>query len=155
MSMKGDYGMNALLEQLDRMNPKELTAFWTERFGDEAPATRAVDLLRRRIAWRLQEEQHGGVSNSTKRRLRELANAYERDAEHKPIARPRMQTGMVLTREWKGCLHTVDVKADGYVYNGKHYKNLSKIAREITGTRWSGPLFFGLRKPGAKIGVTS
>lgn len=142
--------MDKTLEQLEGMNRAELKAFWTERFGDEASNSRATDLLRRRIAWRLQEEQFGGLSAETKRRLRDLAKAYERDANHKPSAKPSLQTGTVLTREWKGRVHTVQVKPDGYIYNGQHYKGLSKIAREITGTRWSGPLFFGLRKPATK-----
>lgn len=147
--------MDEILEQLEGMSRTELKALWTERFGGEISNSRAPDLLRRRIAWRLQEERFGGLCTETKRRLRDLAKAYERDAEHKPSAKPKLQTGTVLTREWKGRLHTVQVKPDGYVYNGKHYKGLSKIAREITGTRWSGPLFFGLRKPATKPKVAS
>lgn len=146
--------MDELLEQLKAMNRQELKALWSEQFGGEAPNSRATDLLRRRIAWRLQEEQFGGLSTETKRRLRELVTAYERNKEHKPSARPRIQSGILLTREWKGRIHTVQVKVDGYVYNGQHYKGLSKIAREITGTRWSGPLFFGLRKPASKVRAT-
>jgi hypothetical protein len=147
--------MDEEFEQLTGMNRQELKAFWTEQFGGEAPHARAADLLRRRIAWQLQEEQFGGLSTETKRRLRELANSFERDSDHKPTARPTMQDGTVLTREWKGRMHTVQIKPDGFLYNGKHYKGLSKIAREITGTRWSGPLFFGLRKPATKSRVTS
>lgn len=147
--------MEELLGRLEEMKLQELVAFWTERFGGDAPNTRATDLLRRRIAWRLQEEQFGGLSAETKRRLRGLANAYERDAEYKPSAPAQMQTGMVLTREWKGRMHTVQVASDGFLYNGVRYKGLSKIAREITGTRWSGPLFFGLRKPAKKVRAAS
>lgn len=147
--------MDELLERLEKMNRQELKAFWENRFNCEAPNLRATDLLRRRIAWRLQEEQFGGLSTDTKRRLRELAKAYERDARHTPVAKPKTQTGTLLTREWKGRVHTVQVKPDGYVYNGQHHKGLSKIAREITGTRWSGPLFFGLRKPTKKVRAAS
>lgn len=147
--------MDELLERLEGMNRAESKAFWTERFGGEAPNARATDLLRRRIAWRLQEEQFGGLSAETKRRLRNLAGQFERDANYKPVAKPTLQTGTMLTREWKGRVYTVRVGSDGYVYNGQHYKGLSKIAREITGTRWSGPLFFGLRKPRAKTRVAS
>lgn len=147
--------MDELLEQLKGMSRQELKRFWIERFGNDMPNPRATDLLRRRIAWKLQEEQFGGLSVETRRRLRELANAFERDAEHKSEARPMMQAGTVLTREWKGRIHTVQVKAEGYQYQGRFYKGLSKIAREITGTRWSGPLFFGLRKPIKKVKVAS
>lgn len=147
--------MDELLERLERMNRQELKEFWEDRFSGEAPNPRATDLLRRRIAWRLQEEQFGGLSTEARRRLRDLAKAYERDAEHMPTAKLKMQTGSVLTREWKGRVHTVQVMSDGFVYSGQHYKGLSKIAREITGTRWSGPLFFGLRKPGTKVRAAS
>ena len=147
--------MDDLLRKLEVMNLRELVAFWKERFGDEAPKTRAIDLLRRRIGWRLQEEHYGGLSTKTSRRLRELASEFEKDSEYKPTIRPRMQTGMVLSREWKGQVYTVEVKPDGYIYNGQHYKGLSKIARDITGTRWSGPLFFGLRKASTKAGGPS
>ena len=147
--------MDDLLDQLYGMNRQELKQFWIERFGSDVPNPRATDLLRRRIAWNLQEEQIGGLSMEMRRRLRELANAFERDAEHKPESRPIMQTGTVLTREWKGRIHTVQVKTEGYQYQGRFYKGLSKIAREITGTRWSGPLFFGLRKHAKKAKVAS
>jgi len=147
--------MDRIIEQLEGMNRLELKVFWTERFGGKAPNPRATDLLRRRIAWKLQEEQFGGLSTGTRRRLRELTKSYERDAEYKPAVKPKMQTGTVLTREWKGRVHTVQVKSDGYIYNGIYYKGLSKIARKITGTRWSGPLFFGLRKPTRKMKVAS
>ena len=147
--------MEEILEQMEGMTRPELKVYWFERFGDEAPNFRATDLLRRRIACRLQEDQFGGLSAETKRRLRELANTFERDAEHEPSPKPKLQTGTLLTREWKGRVHTVQVVPDGYVYKGKNYKGLSKIAREITGTRWSGPLFFGLRKPAKKVRVTT
>ena len=147
--------MDEMLEQLEGMSRAELRAFWTERFGGKAPNSRATDLLRRRIAWRLQEEQNGGLSVETRRRLRDLAKAFERDEEYKPSAKPKLQTGTVLTREWKGRLHSVYVMPDGYMYKGIHYKGLSKIAREITGTRWSGPLFFGMRNPTKKKKVAS
>lgn len=147
--------MDDLLEELDGMSKRELQAFWTEQFGCAAPNSRATDLLRRRIAWRLQEEQFGGINTETKRRLRDLGKAYERDVAHAPTRRQKIQTGTILTREWKGRFHTVEVKPDGYSYNGQHYKALSKIAREITGTRWSGPLFFGLRKPTTKASDAS
>jgi len=138
--------MDEILEQLEGMDRQELKVFWAERFGGDVPNSRATDLIRRRVAWRLQEEQFGALSAATKRRLRELAGRFERDVNYKPAAKPTLQTGTVLTREWKGRVHTVQVRPDGYLYNGQHYKGLSKIAREITGTRWSGPLFFGLRK---------
>lgn len=147
--------MDELLERLEIMGHSDLREFWVTQFDDEPPNVRATDLLRRRIAWKLQQDRFCGLSTTTKRRLRELAMAYDRDENHKPSTQRKLQSGAELTREWKGKVHTVQVRPDGYVYNGKKYKGLSKIAREITGTRWSGPLFFGLRKPKSRVRTTS
>lgn len=147
--------MEEIIEQLDGMNRSELLDVWAEHICTEVPKTRAVDMLRRRVAWKLQEERHGGLSAATKRRLRELASSFEKDVNHAPTAQSSLQSGTTLTREWKGKLHTVQVRTNGFTYKGNHYKGLSKIAREITGTRWSGPLFFGLRKPSRKAKVAS
>ena len=83
--------MEEIFEQLEGMKRQGLKVLWFERYGAEAPNSRATDLLRRRIAWRLQEEQFGGLSAETKRRLRELANTFERDPEHEPFPKPKMQ----------------------------------------------------------------
>lgn len=147
--------MDEILKQLEPMTRNELKKFWIDRYEGEAPNSRATDLLRRRIAWRLQKDQYGGLTMETKLQLRNLAKAYNQDTNHKPSAKRKLQTGTVLTREWKERLYTVYVMPDGYMYNGQHYGGLSKIAREITGTRWSGPLFFGLRTPATKAKVTS
>jgi hypothetical protein len=145
--------MEKLLEELESMSRSQLQVLWRERFGDAKPYTRGIDMLRRQIASRLQEERHGGLTSATKRRLRELARSYGKDSKHRPTAPPTLQSGMTLTRNWKGTIHTVKIQANGFLYKGNHYKGLSKIAREITGTRWSGPLFFGLRKPAKKARI--
>lgn len=147
--------MDELLERIGKMERGELQGFWVEQFGGEKPSTRGVDLLRRQVAWRLQEERHGGLTTATKRRLRDLTHPYSKDPKHTPTANPTLQSGTTLTRNWKGRIYTVQIVSDGYVYQGNLYKGLSKIAREITGTRWSGPLFFGLRKPAKKAKAAS
>ena len=147
--------MEKILAQLEIMDRGELQAFWTERFGEELTQIRSADLLRRQIAWKLQEDESGGLNAETKRRLLATAKSFNKDPKHTPVNKPTLQTGTTLTRNWKGTIHTVKVKKDGFVYKGQHFKGLSKIAREITGTRWSGPLFFGLRKPSEKTKVAS
>lgn len=142
--------MDELLERLETMDWHELKALWQERYGVETRYVRGKEFLRRQLATRLQEDRHGTLNASTKRRLRELAKSYGKDSKHVPEAPRTLRPGSTLTRNWKGRMHTVEVTDDGFIYEGKHYKGLSKIAREITGTRWSGPLFFGLRKPKAK-----
>ncbi len=147
--------MEKLLQELESMNRGELHGLWRERFGDAKPYTRGTKMLRRQMACKLQEERHGGLTIADKRRLRELARSYGKDPKHTPTSPPTLQPGTTLTRNWKGTVHTVKVQNDGFLYRGKFYKGLSKIAREITGTRWSGPLFFGLRKPAKKVKVAS
>jgi hypothetical protein len=96
------------------------------------------------LAYRIQEQAYGGLSQQTLNKLRQLA----RDLERNPKALTRMRPikpGTRIIREWDGDTHEVTVVRDGYSYRGKHFVSLSAIARKITGTRWSGPLFFGLR----------
>ena len=137
--------MEMLLNELEGMSCQELQALWEERFGERC-VMRSAELLRRRLAWRLQEERHGGVKPEVKRRLREVNIAFSMDKQYRPKAKTKVYSGSTLTRNWKGQTHTVKVMKDGYIYKGEKYKGLSKIAREITGTRWSGPVFFGLKK---------
>ena len=147
--------MDELLEQLETMEWKELRALWEERYGADEPYIRGKEFLRRQLAARIQEERYGGLTSATKRRLRDLARSFSNNAKHTPETPRTLLPGSTLTRNWKGIVHTVEVCAEGFMYKGNHYKGLSRIAREITGTRWSGPLFFGLRKPAKKAKVAS
>ena len=95
--------------------------------------------------YRLQEKAYGGLSAATRKRLRALAAEIEADPDADFLEVPRIKPGARLIREWQGETHKVTVTEDGFVYAGQRYKSLSEIARLITGTRWSGPLFFGLK----------
>ena len=110
---------------------------WRRRYGP-APKMRSVALLRYLLAWRVQSEVLGGLD---RRLVREIIAAGRR----KGPPRPRIQRGTRIAREWQGRMHEVEVVEDGYVHQGKRYRSLSAIARAITGTRWNGPRFFGLR----------
>ena len=88
----------------------------------------------------------GGLDAVTERKLRDVATALERDGSYERKVRRELSSGVVLTREWKGVIHKVTVTADGFLHLGQRYKSLSDIARTITGTRWSGPRFFGLEQ---------
>jgi len=123
---------------------------WADRFYEEPPATRSRDLFARLLAWRMQEEARGGLDAVTGRKLRDVATALERDGSYEPKVRRELSSGVVLTREWKGVIHKVTVTADGFQHRGHRYKSLSDIARTITGTRWSGPRFFGLEQKCAR-----
>ena len=138
--------MESELSVLARSTIGHLKSTWTDRLNEEPPATRSRDLLMRLLAWRMQEEALGGLDAVTERKLRDIANTLERDGSYEPKVRRELSAGVVLTREWKGVVHKVTVTADGFQHLGRRSKSLSDIARMITGTRWSGPRFFGLEQ---------
>ena len=117
---------------------------WTELYG-MAPAPRvSKDVLIRGAAFRLQEEVHGALGKSCGRRLQRLARELREKGSIPTSSGQAFKPGTKLIREWKGKVHEVIIVGDGYVWAGKHHRSLSQIARSITGTRWSGPRFFGL-----------
>jgi hypothetical protein len=128
----------------------ELRAAWAERLRTGAPSVRSRDLMLRLLAWQMQAEALGGLDAVTEHKLRDIAKALERDGAYEPNIRRDLSPGVVLTREWKGALYKVTVTASGFQHQGKSYKSLSDIARRITGTRWSGPRFFGLEQKKAR-----
>jgi hypothetical protein len=128
----------------------EIKSLWRRLFGDDTP-THNRQFLERRIAYRLQEIEFRKVDRNllerNKRRIDSLmktGSVKKRDREYRPAA------GTVLSREYHGDVYRVIVTQDDqYEFQGRRYPSLSVIAREITGTRWSGPLFFGLKGPSA------
>jgi hypothetical protein len=103
------------------------------------------DLLRRGIAYRLQEQRYGGLSTSVQRQLNQLIKVLTKKCTGHIELPKRVKYGAVLMRLWKGKSYRVTVLDDGFACEGRVYNSLSEIAREITGTRWNGPRFFGLR----------
>ena len=114
-------------------------------FDIEATSRISRDLLIRAIAWRLQEEVCGGLSNSARRQLARHAQELRSSGSISVSSSADLKPGTKLIREWQGRVHEVVIVEDGYVWSGKRYRSLSQIARIITGTRWSGPRFFGTR----------
>lgn len=99
----------------------------------------------------MQEEAYGGLSAACGRRLRELSRAFEANPDANLSHRLPINPGTRLVRQWKQQVHVVNVEERGYAYRGVLYESLSEIARLITSTRWSGPLFFGLKDSHAKV----
>jgi Protein of unknown function (DUF2924) len=99
----------------------------------------------RAIAYRLQERRFGGLKPSTQRLL-DRACEDPQGADAKIVRKARASAGTVLIREWGGVSHRVTVLHHGVVYRGRRYRSLSEVAGVITGARWSGPLFFGLKR---------
>jgi len=132
----------------------DLRLEWRRLFRAEPPRM-SRDIMIRAIAYRLQEIAHGGLSNVTQRRLMTLSNQLETAGRIAPLPGPRIKPGSRLVREWRGRTHTVCVTDDGFEFQGKTYRSLTKIARDITGAQWSGPRFFGLAKRSATATATT
>jgi hypothetical protein len=132
------------LTGLNSLDTDDLRRQWATLFGT-APGPRiSRDILIRGIADRLQEQTYGARSKALLRRLRGLAKDLSDGGRAIPAQLPSFKPGTKLIREWRGRLHEVVITDKGYVWAGKHYRSLSQVARSITGTRWSGPRFFGL-----------
>ena len=135
----------AQLKDLPGASRPALQALWLKRFGSPPRFRAHSDLLRLILAYDLQEKAEGGLTQAVRRRLRALAEqAGKRGRAPKP-ATPRLKAGTRLIREWRGQTHVVSVLEDAVEYRAKRYGSLSEVARLITGTRWSGPAFFGLK----------
>jgi hypothetical protein len=134
-----------LLTALPEMNRTSLCIQWQERFNRPAPDGVRKELLVRMLAYRVQEQAFGGLSGRSRRRLDEMAAAISSDPKTAIESMVRTKPGTQLIRSWQGKTHTVMVQESGYQYDGRRYRSLSEIARHITGTQWSGPLFFGLK----------
>lgn len=126
------------IRALTRLDLEGLRAAWRLRYG-APPTLRSPELLRRMLAWRIQVAAFGGLDADIRRRLKQ-------GCPLKP-AMPAPSPGTKLSREWQGAVHEVSVLPDGFSYNGQQFSSLSQIARAITGARWNGPRFFGLRTP--------
>jgi hypothetical protein len=138
----------AVEDELDRlpvMPIVQLRVRYREVFRSDPPEAFGPDLLRRSIAHRIQEKAYGGLSRPAQRLLDQMMKAYAAKPNGKIVLARRIKPGSVLVREWRGKSHRVTVLAEGFAYDGKTFGNLSEIAVLITGTRWNGPRFFGLR----------
>ena len=138
------------LDQLPTMAIVGLRIRYRELFRAEPPKAFGPDLLRRSIAHRIQEKAYGGLSKETRRLLDQLVKAARAKPDGRIELPRRIKAGSELVRRWKGKSYRVMVMADGFAYDGKTFTNLSEIATAITGTRWNGPRFFGLRSPSAQ-----
>jgi hypothetical protein len=140
-----DPAVEAELDRLAVMPIVQLRLAWAKLFRKDPPKSFGPDLLRRSIAHRIQEKAYGGLSRPAQRLLDQAMKAFAAKPNGKIVLPRRIKPGSVLVREWKGKSHRVTVLADGFAYDGDSYTNLSEIAVLITGTRWNGPRFFGLR----------
>jgi Protein of unknown function (DUF2924) len=126
------------LEELGTLSKAALGDRWAKLTGRPVPRVSA-SLLRLALAWELQAKAHGGLSRQARQKLDQAASAKTVTSAVRP--------GMRLAREWNGTVHVVSVGEEGEIsWNGREWRSLSEVARAITGSRWSGPAFFGLKQ---------
>ncbi len=147
----------AQLTELDQLSRAVLKRRWRELFGTDPP-TYGRALLIRRLAYRIQELAYGGLSEQSQARLKELGqravspknpagSGTQKSGETNHASPP---PGTRLIREFRGVRYEIVVAERGFEFEGRKYRSLSAIARELTGTQWNGPAFFGLRGKAAK-----
>lgn len=146
--MNTNESIAAQVAALPNLPIKELWVLW-DRFYPRRPENPNRHYLESRVAYKIQEEAYGGLSPDTKRRLANIGMCHSKIKIRRPAQDIQLAPGTVLIREWGSQDHQVTVTAEGhFAYQGKDFKSLSAVARHITGTAWSGPLFFGLRRSG-------
>jgi Protein of unknown function (DUF2924) len=139
------------LAALNGASAAALKARWRELFDTEPPAYNRR-FLESRLAYRIQELAYGGLSQETLARLQAMARQYDSRDPTERKARPMLRpiAGTKLIRQWQGVEHCVTVRTDDFEYLGRPYKSLSSVARQITGTKWNGWTFFGLKNQGGR-----
>lgn len=133
------------IADLQKLRRERLLQEWEQLWKRTPPKYISRVLLIRSIAYKLQEQIHGGLSPTCQKALKALIKSAQKPKNQQVKPNRNVRSGTRLIREWKGELHEVIVDADKYIHKGKTYKSLSQIARDITGSRWNGPAFFGLR----------
>ena len=133
------------LASLPRLQKEALARLWQELFQADPPLRMRKEMMVQFLAYRMQEQEFGPLSETNQRRLCQLAKAI-RDSPNTPsLQKVPIKAGTRLIRQWRDQVHVVNVEEGSYEYRCNRYDSLSEIARLITGTRWSGPLFFGLK----------
>ncbi len=134
------------IAELESLPREVLQERWTATFRADPPSRASRKFLERSLAQRIQEAALGGLRPRARKRLERLARDNGGDSSFAPAPISIFKPGTRLIREWRGEVHEVEVLERGFSWRGARYDSLSRIAREITGTRWSGPVFFGLSK---------
>ena len=136
------------LGDLPNLSRQQLLDLWQKLYRRPAPLGLRRELLIPFLAYRIQENTYGGLKPSTRAELRRIATLLEpsRGPAKRPV-RARLKPGTRIVRTWRGTAHEIFVADSGFEYQGRTYSSLSAIALAITGAKWNGPRFFGLREP--------
>lgn len=134
------------IDEVAEMGRIELLRHWPEHFDVPVPRCASQEFLRMALAWQVQAEKYGASTSRLDRRLRRIGESIAEGRTPRALDdRPKARGGAILVRTWREKSYTVTVSDKGYVLEGVTYRSLSEVARKITGTRWNGPQFFGLR----------
>ena len=136
--------MTPSITDIEAMDRTALIAVWSNVFGTPVPKRLSSPFLRRFLAFEIQARQFAGLPKGF---AEKLARATKEKADTKS---PALKPGGRRSREWNGVTHAIDVVEGGFLWNGQRHSSLSAIARAITGARWSGPRFFGLKKSASR-----
>ncbi|MCA0201847.1 MAG: DUF2924 domain-containing protein [Proteobacteria bacterium] len=140
----------AKLAHLSGLSLDDLKSAWTKIIGGSPPKNTRREYLLRAIAHEFQVGVHGGIGKTLYRALMKVADAKAGGGLEAATQTRSLKAGARIYREWRGAVHEVEVIDGGYRFQGVVFKSLSVIARQITGTRWSGPAFFGLKNNGER-----
>lgn len=133
------------LNSLRELDKSGLHKLWKEFFERLPPPRLRTDVMTAILAYRIQEQASEGMGAESKRKLAALAHTLARNPKTALQKLPSIKPGTRLVRQWRNRVYVVEVEQNGFSYNGTRYQTLSEIARQITGTHWSGPLFFGTK----------
>lgn len=132
----------------------DLTIEFEKLYRQSPPRKMGRELMARAVAHQIQLRASPRSLSNLDRKLATYARQLRESGQIKIAPSSAMKPGSRFTREWQGKLHEVSVGDDGFVYRNRKYKSLSAIARDITGTRWSGPAFFGLKETATRAKAT-
>lgn len=133
------------LEELSNLKNRDVKTLWESLYGADSLSGPPCQLTRNILAWNLQAAQQGGLDQATRSQIKHLTRCFESNPGYRPEDTPIYAPGTQYIRDWHGKRYTVTQRLNGVEYDGKLYRSLSEVARLITGTRWSGPAFFGLK----------
>ncbi|MFI4935213.1 MAG: DUF2924 domain-containing protein [Caulobacterales bacterium] len=147
-SAGSEQALAAQVALVGRMSLDELRAAWRAMLGAPPPKLRSADLLARALAHELQVKALGDIPAPLRRRAADLAQRFVSEPGFTPTPGPVLKPGSSLIREWRGERHEVIVLEEGFSYRGQRLRSLSEAACKITGTKWNGLVFFGLKDRG-------
>ena len=145
-ALRNVMGCREALARLPELELSELRQQWRALYKSEASPHLSRELLLRAVANRMQEIAFGGLRPEHQRQLRQFAQQFKETGEIRRRPSLELKAGTRLVREWQSRTYEVLVLDDGFSWQGTHYRSLSAVARKITCTPWSGPLFFGLKQ---------